>query len=302
MTPTDTPAAVLFADVADSSRLYRELGDRAASRLVTALLDALEDEVGAEAGRVIDRIGDELMCLFPGPAAAVRAARSLQLRCREFATEHPDAPPLHLRVGLQAGDVLERDGRLFGDCVYVAKRLTDASKAGQVLLSEEILGRLGDVGESFRFVDKTTLKGQSRPTRMHELLWDALDTTKPTDRGSVIRVAAHVLVLEGLGREHRLTEGSSLTIGRSQPSELRLPASEVSRLHARIECVRGRFSLHDVSTNGTYVRVGDETEHRYVRRDQIFLEGDGLLGLGAPPASDSVHTLRYRMTDAPESP
>jgi len=295
-------ASVLFADISDSTRLYLKLGDAAASELVTALLDELAEEVTSEAGQVIDRIGDELMCLFAGPAAAARAAQALQLRCRDFAADRGgETPALHLRIGLHAGEVIERDDRLFGDCVYLAKRLTDAAKADQVLLAEETLGLIDDVGAAFRFVDEVTLKGQERPIRIHELLWDSLETTRPSRPMANDVILSSVLVLEGFGRTQRLTEGKSVKIGRSPPSEVLLPSVDVSRLHASVEGIRGRFALRDFSTNGTYVRDGVVHRDRFVRRDQLFLEGDGLIGFGAPPEEGSIHTIRYAVTDAEET-
>ena len=66
----------------------------------------------------------------------------------------------------------------------------------------------------------------------------------------------------------------------------------ISRLHARIELNRNKFVLIDQSTNGTFVQTA-EGEESFVRRDSLQLKGEGMIGLGKLPESDSVQTIRF---------
>ena len=70
---------VLFADICDSSRFYRELGDAEGSALVAEILEHLAASINEYAGQVVDQIGDELICTFPDSAAAICSAVDLQL-------------------------------------------------------------------------------------------------------------------------------------------------------------------------------------------------------------------------------
>ena len=47
--------AVLFADIVDSTRFYKALGDRKARKVIRACLDGLTDVVVRSGGRVVDR-------------------------------------------------------------------------------------------------------------------------------------------------------------------------------------------------------------------------------------------------------
>jgi predicted component of type VI protein secretion system len=65
----------------------------------------------------------------------------------------------------------------------------------------------------------------------------------------------------------------------------------ISRVHARIEASRDKFTLVDESTNGTFVQnnVGEEI---FVRRDSTQLVGEGVIGLGRvaqPGTALAVH-------------
>ena len=69
-----TTQAVLFVDLTDSTRLYERLGDTAAREFSSAALRRWEAIVEATHGRVVKRIGDELMCVFDSAEHAARAA------------------------------------------------------------------------------------------------------------------------------------------------------------------------------------------------------------------------------------
>jgi predicted component of type VI protein secretion system len=65
-------------------------------------------------------------------------------------------------------------------------------------------------------------------------------------------------------------------------------------MHARIELQRNRFMLIDQSTNGTFLKVGDQ-ESVFLRRDAIQLEEEGLIGLGQNIDQEAPLAVRYRL-------
>ena len=62
--------------------------------------------------------------------------------------------------------------------------------------------------------------------------------------------------------------------------------------HARVEINRNKFMLVDQSTNGTFV-LGKDGEEAFVRRDSMQIRGEGLIGLGKAPDSNSSQVIRY---------
>jgi hypothetical protein len=50
--------------------------------------------------------------------------------------------------------------------------------------------------------------------------------------------------------------------------------------------------LIDQSTNGTFV-VGKDGEESFVRRDSMQIRGEGLIGLGRAPDSNSSQAIRF---------
>lgn len=85
----------------------------------------------------------------------------------------------------------------------------------------------------------------------------------------------------------------SITLGRSPSNHIVIPHRLVSRQHARIELRRGKFILIDQSTNGTYLLMSGR-KPTLLRRDEITLEGEGIIGLGQKVISTSPEVIQYQ--------
>ncbi|MDD9943463.1 MAG: adenylate/guanylate cyclase domain-containing protein [Myxococcales bacterium] len=132
---------ILNADVAGFSGLIA----RDTPGTIDALLrsvNGLATAVEAHGGRVVDAHGDNLMAEFPSAAAAVRCAVHVQWCERD--RQVPEHLRIRFRVGLHAGGVLERNGRLFGNTVNIAARLQAAAPVGGVLMSDAVAQEYGD--------------------------------------------------------------------------------------------------------------------------------------------------------------
>jgi hypothetical protein len=85
---------------------------------------------------------------------------------------------------------------------------------------------------------------------------------------------------------------TAITLGRDDQNDIVIADRKASRLHARVETNRNKFMLIDQSTNGTFV-LGKDGEEAFVRRDSMQLRGEGLIGLGKAPDSNSSQVIRY---------
>jgi adenylate cyclase len=88
------------------------------------------------------------------------------------------------------------------------------------------------------------------------------------------------------------------TIGREPGCSLVVPSPFASRVHARIEMHRGKYTLIDESTNGTYVRPdgAEADKFVYIRREVFTLLGRGVFALGERPDEQLVHLLSYEVS------
>ena len=79
--------------------------------------------------------------------------------------------PMHVRVGLNAGEPIEEDGDLFGATVILASRLAAKAEGGEILASDVVRGLCS--GKGFLFADRGEFvaKGFEEPVRVYEISW-----------------------------------------------------------------------------------------------------------------------------------
>jgi adenylate cyclase len=270
--------AVLFADISGSTRLYEELGDAQALARIDGCVRLLRGAALEFAGRVVKTTGDGVMCAFADAEAALDAARFMQVRLAEQAAL--GGPPLAIHIGCHYGSVLENDADLYGDCVNVAVRVVGLAKAGQVIATQEVVGRIGErLRERVRMLDHVAVKGKREPLPIFELSWQDADDL--TTLGTRVEDAPSRLKLVFGSRElwFDAAGGNALRLGRDAACDIVIVDRRVSRQHARIEKRRDKFMLIDQSANGTYVAVNGENEI-CLRREELVLRASGRICIG----------------------
>ena len=285
---------VLFADIARSTQIYEQLGDRLAQKLVDDCIGRLSEATRRNRGEVIKTIGDEVMCTFQHPddaiCAAVEMNRAVDGRSGQ---DNPQMPPVQVAIGMHCGPVIRTGGDVFGDTVNVAARIVKLAKPRQILLTEPVSQSVGKASvDRIRHVDTDTIRGKSGQMYIAEYLWEPKDATVLLKRSTLPECTRAGMELSW-GR-HSITVDSQQTavsLGRQSHNELILNYERISRSHARIEYRRGRFYLIDHSSNGTYIqRPGEEAV--FIKRDETQLSGSGIISLGriaTPGSPGAVH-------------
>jgi len=275
--------AILFADVAGSTRLYERRGNAIAQHIIGVCLGFLRDVVCRSHGVVIKEIGDEVMCTFPLADDAAFAAEEMQrtvLQASAFGKFENEQ--VRIRVGFHFGPVVCEEKDVFGDAVNVAARVVAQAKAQQILTTRDTMERLAEARRAnARLIDKLIVKGKSEEMELHELLWDIENLTVmqggPMTEGGCMTARVTLLDKElFLDARHPI-----LRLGRGEENDFVLADTLASRLHARLELRKGKVILVDQSLNGTYVRIEDEPEI-HIRRDEQVLRSRGVISLGRP--------------------
>src|SRR3954451_16996100 len=119
--PTTETVTVVFTDLVESTELATRVGTARAEAFIRAHLVALDEAIAEAGGRRVKRLGDGSMAVFPSASAALACAVSMQ-RATD-AGRRRGTHPLHMRVGMGAGDVLLEDGDCSGAPVVEAARL-----------------------------------------------------------------------------------------------------------------------------------------------------------------------------------
>lgn len=161
---------VLFTDLVGSTALTQRLGDAEAMKVIRAHDGIVHREIETRGGSVIKNTGDGTMGSFSVVSTAVETAIAVQRAFRHHNERHPERP-LHVRVGMSAGEPVDEGEDLFGATVQLARRVCDAAPAGGVWVSNVV--RELCLGKAFEFRDQgeTELKGFAEPVRVHEVAW-----------------------------------------------------------------------------------------------------------------------------------
>jgi adenylate cyclase len=292
------PITILFADIAGSTKLFETRGDVEARALTSQVLTALTQITLRHSGTVIKTIGDEIMCTFPGPSHALHASVDMQRRVAgdlAWARDH-----LAIRIGLHHGEALLEDGDVYGDAVNTAARMAQLSKREQIITTSSTVAGVNASGAfRIRSLGEAMVKGKQNGVDIVDLLWQE-DTSNVTMVQRVIRPdqlpSAHKLVLRV---RELLTEISELSpsygLGREPSNQCVVDNEWVSRNHALIEFSRGQFLITDRSTNGTYVKIGDDDEIR-LHRDSMPLRKYGSISLGQAQEKDPASVVSFQCT------
>ena len=285
---------VLFADISGSTSIYEQLGDAVAVELIQSLLAAMEEEVLMHKGDVIKSIGDELLCTFTDVVSALAAATAMHQQAG--AVSGPGGRALALRIGMHYGPTIEDRGDVFGDGVIVASRVVELARPGQILITEECYARVPLLGRSrIRTVDKIMVRGRSAEVTVMEVMWERgrmVTTIVPPVQRPPSETAR--LQIDYRGRSFTIAQQSNLMlIGRDASCQIVVAGPKTSRQHAALEWRRGKFVLEDRSTNGSFV-LPDGGQLIHLRREELVLQGSGLIGFGEQPREGGPAVVRYQ--------
>ena len=293
--------AILFVDVCDSTRLYETFGNVRAAEAISALLERLGEEVASARGRVVKSLGDGLMCVFSAPEPACLAASRMMAVAAPTRLEGGRGG-INLRAGIHFGSVVSNGGDIFGDAINVASRVEAMASPAEILLTEAAVARLGDAWRGrCRLLDTTRVRGRTAAIRIYALHEHNSDDSlsERTIAGGTLAEAAQRVARFSLHLFYRDQEKvvsmrtPKLTIGRQEGCDIVIPSRLASRQHGSVEFSRESFVITDHSSNGTYIRSGDNPPVP-LRREAAKLVGRGLLGIGAvPERPDQEHVLRF---------
>lgn len=158
-----TQLVVGFADLAGSTQLTDRLTFDQIGQLLSRFEEITSSVVIRFGGRVVKLIGDEILFTAEDPIQAARMGWAIV----EQLTGLPNMP--EVRIGLAAGEVLRRDGDIFGPPVNRAARLVKAATPGSVFVTPVIqLAAKRDF--NFTLAGTTTLPGFSTPSEMWQIL------------------------------------------------------------------------------------------------------------------------------------
>jgi adenylate cyclase len=155
--------AFLIADLAGYTALTEAHGGEEAARVVRRYA-VLAEAACSPAVRIVERTGDAFLLVSASPRELVLTA----VRLREAIEREPLFPDI--RMGLDAGAVIEGEGGYFGSPLNVAARLAAYARPGQVLCTERITADGPPAGVEYRPLGPVRLRNVTAPLVLLEVM------------------------------------------------------------------------------------------------------------------------------------
>ena len=177
--------AIFSADVKGYSKL---MGDNEESTVntITAYRKIIVELIEKHQGRVVDSPGDNILAKFSGALNAVNSAIEIQQRLEIENGKLPDNRRMEFRIGINLGDVLHKEDRIYGDGMNVAAGIESLADPGGVCISGGVFDQVNKkVCQGFEYMGEHTVKNISEPVRIYRILF------QPEFEGKVIEESAN---------------------------------------------------------------------------------------------------------------
>jgi len=170
--------AILSADVKGYSLL---MADNEAQTIQTlkAYRQIMFDLITQHSGRVIDSPGDNLLAEFGSAVDAIESAVDIQQRLKKENESFADDQKLQFRIGINIGDIVQDEDRIYGSGVNIAARIEGLADPGGICISRNAYDQIKDkLKLGYEYLGQHEVKNIKDPVRVYKVLSDPEDAGK----------------------------------------------------------------------------------------------------------------------------
>jgi len=255
---------IFFSDVCGYTKYMETWGDIAGRAWIQKHHDIVLPAIKENDGEILDVMGDGIMASFPVTLSAVKASIAVQKGLRQYNAGIDKAHQIHVKIGINTGEVLVDGEHVAGDVVNVASRIQNQAGPDQVLVDKSVFREVcGSEDVICRFHAMVPVKGKAEPLELYRVAWqdeDIVLSEEPRVRAQEIgaekkpRPEIKVLQLEISQDEDHLkisaTEGSAGEVSTIRHyEEMPIPRERIGGLcHEIVE------TLNNVNRRGRLTR------------------------------------------------
>jgi len=164
--------AIMSSDVVGYSKL---MGDDEAATVQTLELykSVMSALIEQHRGRVIDSPGDNMLSEFASVVDAVQCAVAIQKELNSRNTELPENRKMRFRIGINLGDVIQEEDRIYGDGVNIAARLEAIADPGGICVSKTAFDHIETkLPLGYEFLGEQEVKNIAKPVGAYRVLME----------------------------------------------------------------------------------------------------------------------------------
>ena len=170
---------IFSADVVGYSRLMGE-DESATVRTLDTYKEVIFSLIKQHRGRVVDSPGDNVLAEFGSVVDALQSAITIQKELRTRNSDLPKDRRMQFRMGINLGDVIEEQDRIYGDGVNIAARLEALADPGGICISKTAFDQVeSKLPMGYQFLGEQKVKNIAKPIGAYRVMMD----TRVTGRG-----------------------------------------------------------------------------------------------------------------------
>ncbi len=165
-------AAIVSTDVKDYSRLMAD-NEVETIKSIKACRKLISQQVWEHQGRVVDSPGDNILSEFSSVTSAVECAVEIQKALLGHNKDIADDRKMEFRIGINLGDIIEDDRRIYGDGLNIAARLEGVADGGGICISGSAYDQVKNkLPLGYEFLGNQELKNIAEPVPVYRVLTD----------------------------------------------------------------------------------------------------------------------------------
>ncbi len=171
-------SGILSADVAGYSRLMEE-DEEFTIRCLEEYKKVIGELIEEYKGRVVDAPGDNILAEFSSVVNAIDCAVNIQNKLQIKNSRLSEKSRMDFRIGVNLGDVIDEEGRIYGDGVNIAARIEGLAEPGGISISGTAYDQVKTkLGLGYEYLGEHNLKNITGPVRVYRLLTGAENAGK----------------------------------------------------------------------------------------------------------------------------
>ncbi len=179
------PVGILYADIADYTRLIEKDEESTHLRLAEAIKNLMTN-IAANKGHLTHLAGDAVLAEFKDADSALHCAINAQRAAWQWNADMPMDQQVLFRIGVNFGDVISDRSDIYGNEENLTERLEKLALSAGICVSDSVRQELDD-HPAFKFFDmgKRYVKNISEPVHAYWIVVDSQKVVEPDLTGAV---------------------------------------------------------------------------------------------------------------------
>lgn len=161
--------SIMFTDMVGSTEMTERLGDTMAVELLRVHDAIVRRSLEQHGGSEVKHLGDGIMASFDHVPDSVACAVKIQQALASY--NENSKIPIHVRVGIHAGEPVQEGDDLFGSVIQMAARICNVAQANAILVSRDVKDACAGTGLEFEDSGSRTLKGFAEAVQLFSLVY-----------------------------------------------------------------------------------------------------------------------------------